>query len=119
MHGWPLPPDSWHDQAMAIAMPAKPAVSILRKPGFKLKGNACIRKPVITVPCAGNERRANGKCTQIIIDCHKVFKQVRQNCARKPPVLGKTVLKLNREAKSTALYGRALRPNGGRKCAIR
>jgi hypothetical protein len=50
-----------------------------------------------------NARRANGKCTQIIIDCHKGFKQVGENCARKPPVLGKTALKPNREAKSTAL----------------
>ena len=66
---------------------SKPDVSILCKPGFKLVDKECIRKPVITVACADNERRVNGKCIRIIIDCYKGFHQVGMKCARKPEIV--------------------------------
>ncbi len=65
---------------------SKPDVSILCKPGFKLVDKECVRKPVITVPCADDERRINGKCIRIIIDCYKGFHQVGMKCVRKPVI---------------------------------
>ena len=45
-----------------------------------------MRKPVIAVPCAKDERRVNGKCIRIIIDCYKGFHQVGMKCVRKPVI---------------------------------
>ena len=42
----------------------KPDVSILCKPGFKLEGKTCVRKPVISTACADGEKLVRGNCVK-------------------------------------------------------
>ncbi len=68
--------------------PAKPAVSILCKPGFKLEGRECIRKPVIVIACKANQQRIKDRCVpKVIIDCAKGFKLEGDKCIRKPVIV--------------------------------
>lgn len=67
--------------------PSKPGVSIFCKPGFHLIGKSCKPKPVITAPCAKDERRRrDGSCIRVIIDCYPGFKQDGMKCVRKPVI---------------------------------
>jgi hypothetical protein len=66
---------------------SKPDISIFCKPGFKLEGKTCIRKPVIVVACKANQQRIAGRCVpKVIIDCASGFKLAGQKCVRKPVI---------------------------------
>ena len=70
-----------------LPRPSKPDVSILCKPGFKLEGRQCIRKPVIVIACAPHEQRIKDSCVpKVIIDCAKGFKLEGRKCVRKPVI---------------------------------
>lgn len=69
--------------------PAKPAVSILCAPGFRLVGEACVRKPVVVAPCGPDEKRVGGKCVDkpsVSIFCAPGFKLVGKTCVKKPEI---------------------------------
>lgn len=65
----------------------KPDVSILCKPGFVLKGKACIRKLPLVIACRADQMRLNGKCVKkpvISIFCKPGFTLKGKKCVRVP-----------------------------------
>ena len=82
----------------------KPEVSIFCKPGFILKGKACIRKLPLVIACRADQTRVNGKCVKkpvISILCKPGFILKGKACVRVPV--------------ARALCARGERPAGG-KC---
>ena len=65
----------------------KPQVSIFCKPGFILKGKACIRKLPLVIACRVDQFRVNGKCIKkpvISILCKSGFVLKGKACVRVP-----------------------------------
>ena len=82
----------------------KPEVSIFCKPGFILKGKACIRKLPLVIACRADQTRVNGKCVKkpvISILCKPGFILKGKACVRVPV--------------ARALCARGEKPAGG-KC---
>lgn len=67
----------------------RPEVSILCKPGYKLVGKNCVRKPTIIADCESGQKRVNGRCVDkptVSILCKKGYELRGTACVKLPTV---------------------------------
>jgi hypothetical protein len=106
--------------------PKKPSVSILCKPGFKLVGEKCVKKPVVAAACKSSETRIEGKCVKkpsVSILCKPGFKLVGKTCVKKPVIAtacakGEKLVRGNCVKKPSAKPAKLIAPKPGKKLTL-